>query len=211
MNIKRKCKYCGNKYQPKYSTAEPCPEYECRIKHLEANTAKINRVNKAKAKQELIKQIGGKIDYKKVLQGLVNKIARLIDHEQLCLAKQIAIKKCDGGHVYGRGGHSNMRYNLHNIFAQSVHSNYFQSDDHLMKQGVIREFGVEYSEFVNSLQSTPTPNYTNFEYEAFCSKARLIAKELEKDLRKRSNAERIELRNKYNLQLGIYPTEFLTF
>jgi hypothetical protein len=49
----RKCKYCLERYTPKYSTTEPCPKYECRLKHLEANTAKINRANKAIARNEI--------------------------------------------------------------------------------------------------------------------------------------------------------------
>ena len=121
------------------------------------------------------------------------------------------MKSTDGGHVFARKGNMNMRYNMHNIYAQSSQSNHYQADDYLMKEGVKREFGEAYLEFIISLKATPIMKYSNDELKEFSYKASAIVKELKKDLRKRSNAERVELRNKYNLQLGIYPVEFLTF
>jgi hypothetical protein len=207
----RKCKYCLERYTPKYSSTEPCWKYECRIKHLEANTAKINKANKAKARNELIQEYGGKVDYSKVLQKLVQEIARLIDYDQLCLARNKPIKKVDGGHVYSRGGNANMSYNLHNIFAQGAQSNHWQSDDHLMKEGLKREFSEDYYNFVTSLKMTPISKYTNDDYELFCKKSRVAIKELKANLKKNTKQERIELRNKYNLLLSVYQHDKCVF
>ena len=211
----KKCKVCGNHYTPKYNQLEPCPTYECRLvlyrkadKKLAAMEAKRRREEKKALKEQ-------HTDYKKILQSEVQKIARLIDFKCLCLARNIVPRQAAGGHLFSRGSSTNMSFNLHNIFLQSAASNHFQSDDLLMRDGVVRVFGQDYLDFITSLKSTPTQKYTNEDYKDFLQKARKVSKlfiEYNKDLQQaRSATSRIQMRNWANVQLGVYSNEFLTF
>lgn len=201
---RRKCKHCKEWYYPKFATTEPCPKYECREKQLTALIPKINRANKAKAKE-------GLKDWRKPLQKKVQEIARRIDYGQLCLAKQTIAKQFHGGHVFSRGSHDNFKFNLHNIFAQTAQSNHYQKEDYLMKEGVKREFGLKYFDFLIHLHQTPIVKYTQEEYKAIYRKACAIERRLSKDLKVLTNTERIEMRNQINVELGIYPIEFCIF
>jgi hypothetical protein len=53
------------------------------------------------------------------VQVKINKIIRLIDHGQKCIAsgKHSAIN--DAGHYYGRLAHPTLAFHAHNIFQQS--------------------------------------------------------------------------------------------
>ena len=211
----KKCRVCGNRYTPKYNQLEPCPAYECRLvlykkadKKLAAMEIKRRREEKKALKEQ-------HMDYKKILQSEVQKIARLIDFKCLCLARNIVPRQAHGGHLFSRGANTNISLNLHNIFLQAAASNHFQSDDLLMRDGVIRVFGIDYLDFITSLKSTPTIKYTNEEYKEFLQKARKVSKQLSEwnnQLEQaRSATSRIQMRNWANVQLGIYPTDFLTF
>lgn len=205
---RRKCKHCGDYYLPKFKSTEPCSKYECRLIELKNKTPKINKKIMYIAKKE-------QTDYKKALQLEVQKIARLIDYKCLCLARNIVPKQSHGGHLYNRSSNANMCFNLHNIFTQSAMSNHFQNDDGLMRDGVVRVFGQDYLDFINSLKSTPVQKYTNEDYKFFLQKARVITKQLTEwnnQLEQpRSATSRIHLRNWANTELGIYPNEFLNF
>jgi len=50
--MKRKCKYCGEKYEPKFNSLEPCPKKECKVLFFSDNQAKII----ARAKKQAEKQ-----------------------------------------------------------------------------------------------------------------------------------------------------------
>lgn len=216
MQIKpKKCPYCKEKYTPKYLSTEPCPKYDCRLKVLEAKKAKIEKkvVSIRKKAQKEAKE--ALIDYQKELQQEVQKIARFIDHKCLCLARNIVPFKKDGGHVYSRGSATNISLNVHNIFLQSAASNHFQNDDGLMRDGVVRVFGVEYLEFITALKRTPITKYTNEEYKEILAKARVVSRRLAKEndqlITFRNPEQRIELRNQINIELGIYPVEYCVF
>lgn len=205
---RRKCKHCGDYYLPKFKSTEPCSKYECRLIELKNKTPKINKKIMDIAKKE-------QTDYKKTLQLEVQKIARLIDYKCLCLARNIVPLKKDGGHLFSSGGNRNMTFNLHNIFLQSSASNHFQSDDVLMRDGVVRVFGPDYLDFITSLKSTPVQKYTNEDYKLFLQKARQISKQLTEwnnQLEQpRSATSRLQLRNWANTTLGIYPNEYCNF
>jgi hypothetical protein len=116
-----------------------------------------------------------------------------------------------GGHLASRGASSNMRFNLHNIFIQSAHSNHWQNDDHLMREGVKNTFGEDYLKFILELKRTPVPKYSNQEYYEFLQVANKIANELKNNLQILSPKERISKRNELNLRLGIYEKEYIEF
>ena len=65
------------------------------------------------------------------------------------------------------------------------------------------------------LKATPTQKYTNEDYKCFLQKARKVSKQLSEwnnQLEQaRSATSRIQMRNWANVQLSIYPNDFLTF
>jgi hypothetical protein len=150
-------------------------------------------------------------NWKKKLQQKINEIVRLIDKGQLCLARQINAGQLHGGHVFSSGANKNFTYNAHNIHRQSAQSNHWQNDDALMKEGLEREYGRSYLLFVTGLKQTPVPKYSNQEYQMFYSLACGISNRLKKAEKEYNLEERIELRNKINLELGIYSEEYCIF
>lgn len=195
----------------KYGLGLSCGCYAKWLTTTEAGKEKIER-SRIKAKKEVEKTQKAKhkaekvkvTNWKNKLQTKVQEIARLIDHGQLCLARQIECKQAHGGHVFSKGGHAEMRFNLHNIHKQSAYSNTFKNDDGLMQEGIIREYGNEYLEFIKSLRSHPVPKLSNLEYHEAYKRACKIANSLKKAKRKRTPSQRISMRNQANKEIGIY-------
>lgn len=213
--MKRKCKYCGEKYEPKFNSLEPCPKKECKVLFFSDNQAKI--IARAKKQAEKHRKAAKKqakeeiTDWGAKLQDKVQDIIRLIDFEQPCLARQYIPKQTHSGHVVGRGSAANMKYNLHNMFAQSAQSNHFQNDDGLMRDGVKREFGEDYLEFIFSLKQTPIIKRFDEELKLLYRHACKVFNRIKKHPKKLTNLERIEYRNQLNLELGIYPEEYCVY
>jgi len=168
--------------------------------------------NKSKLSEKIVKNElkENTTNPKTTLQKHVNTICRLIDKDLLCLARNQK-GKMDAGHVFARGGNQTIRYNLHNIHRQSAQSNHFQNDDGLLREGIVNEYGADYMDFIASLRRTPQLTYKEWEYKELSLTASKIALRLKKlDLCYSLN-ERIELRNKINIELGIYENEFCVF
>lgn len=214
----RKCIICISEFSPYRSTQKVCSP-KCGIEFGIRQTAKREKKKINEYKKELraerMKAKESLINYRKILQNEAQKIARLIDFKCLCLARNIVPKQSHGGHIFSRGSNANMSFNLHNIFAQSAMSNHFQNDDGLLRDGVVRVFGQDYLDFITSLKATPIQKYTNEDYKLFLQKARKISKQLTEwnnQLEQpRSATSRLQLRNWANVELGIYPNEFLNF
>lgn len=149
-------------------------------------------------------------DWAKLLQTEINSIVRTIDAGLSCLATNRR-GQMHGGHVYARGGNQTIRYNLHNIHRQCAQSNHFQNDDGKLREGLTNEYGQDYMNFVSELRQTPTIKYSNVEYRDLTTLARKILRELKKKDKIYSKSERIEMRNRVNLELGIYPVEYCQF
>ena len=143
-------------------------------------------------------------DYKKDLRVKIQEIARLIDIGLPCLARQNVVRYYDGGHVYGVGANQSMRYNLHNIHRQGKGSNKWQKDDLLMREGLVREYGQDYVDFLFSCKATLPLKFSRYQYMAFYKIACDIANDLKKKSISYCTKERIEMRNKINIELGIY-------
>lgn len=166
--------------------------------------ATIKKVEKEKTKK--VKELHE--DWSKKLQDKINLISRLIDKGLPCLARNYVPKQMHGGHVYARGGNSTMRYHLHNIHRQSAQSNHFQNDDGMLREGIVKEYGQPYMDYISSLRQMPTLNYSNMDYKEFYHKACKIANELKKLDCEYTLQERIHKRNVINNNLGIYRAEW---
>jgi hypothetical protein len=176
-------------------------------KAMNLGKQKVKKEIKKKETQEKTKAI----NWNEKLQTCINIIIRLIDKGLPCLARGYHPNQVHAGHVFARGGNQTMRFNLHNIHRQGAQSNHFGNDDGLLREGIKNEYGENYLEFISNLRRMPTLNYTNEDLHDFCKKASKIKLKLIKDDKYYSLDERIELRNKINLELGIYEQIFCEF
>ena len=200
-----RCRYCKDKFVVKYFLQKYCMEKDECIKafRIEGKTKEID--NKVKVMEFDI------TDWRAKLQTKLQEIARLIDNGQPCLARGVHSKQVHGGHIFAKGGNSSMALNLHNIHRQSAQSNHFQNDDGLLREGLAKEYGKAYMEFVSNLRRTPQLMYSNDEYHEFYFKANNIAKDMKKHMTTCDMMDRIESRNNINNELGIYPLEYCNF
>ena len=162
--IKRKCKYCLERYTPKYSTTEPCPKYECRLKHLEANTAKINRANKAIARNEIKSYAQRLGEAKKVFQKWI----RLRDKDKPCIScGTISSTVWDGGHFKKAELYSGVIFNEHNVNIQCGKCNRFLGGNELnYRTGLIAKIGEQAVLNLEHLaEMSRMKKYTNEELE----------------------------------------------
>lgn len=166
---------------------------------------KAKKVVKKKNQEDFEKLKNKATDWKKKLQIEINKIVRLIDKGQPCLARPYLKQfQVHAGHIFSRGSSSNIRYHLDNIHRQSAQSNKWQNDDALLREGIIREYGQEYFDHIKALRKIPQIKYSNEQYRIFTIKAREIANRLKKTDKIYSKEERLQLRENINKELGIY-------
>lgn len=171
---------------------------------------KAKKIVKQKIKKQTREEKSLSADWSKRLQDDINSITRTIDKGLTCLARNQR-GQLHAGHVFARGGNSTIKYNLHNIHRQCAQSNHYQNDDGKLREGVVREYGQDYMDFISGLRRTPSLNFDNREYRDLTNKARVILKALKAEDKIYSKSERIELRNRINLELKIYSSEFCEF
>lgn len=196
-----KCAYkkCRKEFEKKASNHVMC-SYECALADIRDKKEKEWKVRK-KAHRE------SKTDYFKLLQDEINKIARFIDHDQLCISCNKPPKKKNGCHFLSVGGHENIRYNLFNIYLGCEKCNSeLGGNVHGYDYGLIQEFGKEFWEYLKFqfMQDFRLLQIKEYEVKEKLKIARKITAELEQNLVKRSAKERLELRKIYNERLGIY-------
>lgn len=147
----------------------------------------------------------------KYLQPIINEIARLIDYGQSCIASD-CFGKMNGGHYISVGSNRTTALNLHNIHIQSFESNHHKSGDQIRyRLGVIDRYGNNYFKFIESLQQHKPLHLSTSEMVEIASLASKIRSDLKRNLEQKTAYERIELRNKINLELGIYDQNFCEF
>lgn len=160
---RRKCKYCKEWYEPKFKTTEPCPKYECREKQLTALTPKINRVNKANAKEKLKTLSEYEAEAKKEFQ----KFIRLRDKDLPCIS--CGAKNCEewaGGHYYAAGMYSGLMFDERNCHKQCnqycnkyLHGNLLE-----YRKGLIQRYGYHFIQCLdNDATALRNRKYTKLE------------------------------------------------
>jgi len=160
----RKCKYCGEKYTPKYLSTEPCVKYECRIKHLEANTAKINKANKAKARDDIKSYAQRLGEAKKVFQKWI----RMRDKDKPCIScGSVSSTVWDGGHYKKAEIYSGVIFHENNVHLQCGKCNRFLGGNELnYRDGLIAKIGEQaVIELEKLADTTRMKRYTNEEFE----------------------------------------------
>lgn len=167
---------------------------------------KLKSFEKQKTK-EMKENVKTKSDYEKELQKEINTIVRLIDKDQVCISTLKPLNtKYDAGHFYSVGSTPSLRFNLNNIFAQSVYANQYLSGDQInFINGLSQLYGENYKEYVLNLKSV----YKELKLHIYEIKDKIkIAREIVKELKEQNDVydadTRRFLRNIYNLRIGIY-------
>ena len=186
----------------KYKEKQFLPKVSKNLKHTKQK-------EKTQAKRELMS-----VDkYRaKVLQPVINEIARLIDYDCPCIATGNYNGKMAGGHYHSVGSNRTLALNLHNIHIQSFHSNSWKGgDDKRYQEGLKEVYSNSYFEFVESLKGQSALHLTKPDLVAIYKKSLKVRAELKRGLEYREPRQRIFLRNLVNKRLGIYDEQFKTF
>ncbi len=207
------CKICKNKFIPKYSSLEPtCGETDCKVKWAmqvvekqKEKQAKEKKQAWSKEKLEMKDKLKTLSEHKNDLQTEINAIVREIDKGHGCIATGSHQGQQHAGHYISVGANSTLRFHLENIWLQSMHSNSWKGGDTIRYQeGIVALYGKDYLEYLNSLQSIKPIQLTISDIKEKIPIARGILKWLKLQNRKFTVQERLELRVKYNKEIGIY-------
>lgn len=206
----KKCRECGVEFTPRYSTTQIACSYGCAIKIAERKERN-RRAKEARKKRAEFNRNDPKW-IKSKLQSTVNEIARIIDHGLPCLATKTN-GQMHGGHVFSRGAHTQIRYNLHNIHRQSAYSNNKQSHDGLMQEKLAEEYGESYLEFLKDMRGEGVQKHTINELQEAYDNARDFRNTLKKSITENGfpKKTRIELRNQANIKIGLYSEKISIF
>ena len=92
----RKCKTCKTKFKPFYNQLQPCCSVKCAAEYAK----KLRENTEAKELRDKHKELKEKTtDYADKLQETINKIIRLIDKGQPCLARGYMANQFHAGHI----------------------------------------------------------------------------------------------------------------
>jgi hypothetical protein len=202
----RKCVTCKEKFTPSYSTTICCSPF-CAYEYVKKQKTKEADKKWNAEKKELKESLKNKSDYEKDLQKEINTIVRLIDKGSFCHSTKKPLNdKYDAGHFYSVGSNNSIRFNLFNIYAQSVYANQYLSGDQINFLNVLSEvYGNEHKECVLSLKGLYT--YVKLSIEDLKEKI-VIARQIVNELKKLDliypTKMRLQLRKVYNDRLGIY-------
>lgn len=184
------------------STTEDGSEY---IKKMSIKTKKDIKHLQAKQKTKGLRDIMSVDAYRaKVLQPVINEIARIIDYGQPCIATGRTTGKMAGGHRKSVGTNRGIALNLHNVHIQSFESNSFRGgDERAYDQGILVNYGKDYLDYLISIENH-TSKFAKYELE----NAYKLACEFRNKLKKEKNIldaeSRINKRKEGNLCIGLY-------
>ena len=146
----------------------------------------------------------------KVLQPVINEIARLIDYGQPFIASGVTSGKFAGGHFISVGANRASALNLHNIHIQAYHSNGPQGGQPLeYLAGIKQIYGNDYADYLLSFRGYSNANrITKQQMTDAYPKAKRVRNWLRKNTAIRPPVKRIRMRNLVNQYLGIYEDRF---
>ena len=202
----RKCLVCKEKFTPQSNTQICCSGF-CAYEYVKKQKTK-EADKKWNAEKKVLKEsLKNKSDYEKDLQKEINTIVRLIDKGSFCHSTKKPLNdKFDAGHFYSVGSNNSIRFNLFNIYAQSVYANQYLSGDQINFLNVLNDvYGIEHKEYVLSLKGLYT--YVKLTIEDLKEKI-IISRQIVNELKKVDliypNKMRLQLRKVYNDRIGIY-------
>lgn len=194
------CKVCQFKFMPNKPLQSVC-SFRCAIeKNKKDKEKKINKETK-----QLKTSLMTVTDWKTILQTPINVLVRLIDNGQPCIATASLKGKANAGHYVSRSANDTIRFHLDNIHIQSEHSNSYKAGDTIRYQeGIRKVYGQEYFDYMETLNSHPIIKLSIPELQDLVKAVKKMIKEMKDADGVYTAEERIELRKKYNKQLGIY-------
>jgi hypothetical protein len=148
----KKCKVCKVSFEPMKPLQQVCSP-TCAIELSNQVKVKTEKKEKVKIRKELRESAKTISNYRKDLQIIINKIVRTIDEGHNCISSGRKYKTNDqAGHYYSVGAYPHLRFNLHNIYSQSVADNLYKSGNPIgFTQGLIRDFGEDWIKIVTKL------------------------------------------------------------
>jgi hypothetical protein len=148
----KKCKVCKSSFEPMKPLQQVCSP-ACAIELYNQVKAKSEKKEKVKIRKELRESAKTISNYRKDLQIIINKIIRTIDEGHNCISSGRKYKSNDqAGHYYSVGAYPHLRFNLHNIYSQSVADNLYKSGNPIgFTTGLIRDFGEDWIKLVTKL------------------------------------------------------------
>ena len=194
----------------------------CYGKYLSNDTGKIERAiekarrirdaaNKKIEKERKVELMSTTAYWSKIVQPIINEIARLIDRGLPCISSGTFPDVAHGGHYISVGANRTLSLNLHNIHLQSVYSNHFKAGDNIAyRQGLINRYGEEYVQFVEGLQKCPVLRLSKSDLIQVKEKAQAVRNQLKTTVFANLE-ERVAARNIANDLIGVYPMEFSAF
>lgn len=201
----KKCKVCKEPFEPQRGLQVAC-SFLCALKlakEIERKSDKKKWQGEKKVMKEKLKTLS---DWKKDLEHLVNKIARLIDFGNPCISCG-GLNSPQGGHFHAVKANPAIRFNLFNIFVQDYYCNVKLSSNRPgYNEGLIKTFGKEIKEYIeyDIVRLYPSIHLSVPEIKAAISICREIIKELERKNYVYDAETRISLRKLYNDRIGIY-------
>ena len=204
----KKCKVCKVSFEPAKPLQQVCSP-SCAIELYNQVKAKSEKKEKVKIRKELRESAKTISNYRKDLQIIINKIIRTIDEGHNCISSGRKYKSNDqAGHYYSVGAYPHLRFNLHNIYSQSVADNLYKSGNPIgFNQGLIRDFGEDWVKIVTKLPE----EYRELKLDKESIKEAILRA---KDFLVRINdyketeifltSQRIFLRHLGNKEIGIY-------
>lgn len=205
-----KCRSCGYEFKPKYRNGVLISRlcFDCLSKKAVAKVRKQKKDAWNKEKKEIKDKLKSHSDYYNDLQKEINSLVRAIDFGNKCISSGSKNGKINAGHYYSVGSNNTLRFNLHNIFIQSEHSNtYLHGDIHNYRIGLKNTFGDDYLNFIESLPIIHKEiKLTVDEIKDKIKIVRALIKSHDKVVL--SSIDRIKYRNKYNRIIGIYESKY---
>ena len=197
----KKCKIGGELFVPVRPFQPTC------FKHAPEWLRKQQAKKWRKEGKEIKEKLKTHGEWENDLQPLINHIARLIDNNQPCISCG-GTGKPQGGHYHSIGANNPLRFNLHNVSIQDYYCNVKKGSNKTgYNLGLIKIYGKEYQEYVeyDIVRMYPKIKLSIPELKEIIKIARVIIKELKKLDNTYPPEKRIELKRKYNIELGMFP------
>ena len=203
-----KCKQCKSKFIPKYFNQKYCLiNDECIKAHVE-NVKSKQTIQKKKENKAKLNDLQPKGYWLGKLQEEINQIVRLIDKDCPCISSGRPYRSDDqAGHFYSVGSTPALRFNLLNLWSQSIKDNMHNSGNLLNYREQLVKFDI-IDLIEDEKRKYPTLKLSIEEIKEAISKAKIVKKvmiELNSDVfNPRSVIKRVELRQEFNRYLEIY-------
>lgn len=205
-----KCRQCKAKFTPRFFLQKTCEDVNCIITYSKILREKKEQKEWVKRKCNLKFDNYSNDGYRsKVIQPIVNEIARLIDYGLPCISSG-TVGKPQGGHYISTGANNSISLNLHNIHIQSYHSNVeLSGDEARYRLGLIKWYGNDYFEFIEGLRHVKGVDLSKQRLSELKPLISQTRNDLKRNPIKRTPQERIALRNEINEKIGIYQDIFI--